>query len=106
MTDHSHTNGGEHRPPPQSAADARDEPYYIESECGCGTALVLYDEYHDTDDPIWYDEWWCPDCNSGLHLDVPPSYLDEIVRRAESAEFASKEEIQKAFLSTPEDDDE
>lgn len=75
--------------PPQSPADPRDgEPYYISSACpNCGTALILYDhlpddqqrdsealadpDFEDDDSGPWYDEWVCPNCRDGIHLDVP-----------------------------------
>lgn len=73
---------------PQSPADERDEPYYIDTDCAeCGTELVLADHLSDaqrrasqvfldpdriTDKPVWYDEWACPICLDGIYLDVPP----------------------------------
>ena len=73
--------------PPQSAADEREEPYYIDTECPeCNEELVLYDSLSDetlsesgklggntadSADEIWYDEWVCPDCLDGIHLDTP-----------------------------------
>lgn len=75
---------------PQSAADPRPngEPYYIDTECPeCGTDLVLSDEHRPTGDgtgalvapevwdergeTIWHDEWVCPECEDGLHMDLP-----------------------------------
>ena len=80
--------------PPRSAADPRpnDEPYYIHSECpNCDTDLVLSDEHRPTGDGsgarvapevwderdvIWHDEWVCPVCEDGIHMDLP-IYEDE-----------------------------
>ncbi len=78
---------------PKSPAEPRDgEPYYIDGECpDCGTALELYDSLSveqieesaelgvpatDSDDGIWHDEWVCPRCLDGIHLDVPENALD------------------------------
>jgi len=70
---------------PECPADPRDgEPYYIDSECpDCGAELVLYDELVDTDGETWHDEWMCPDCQSGIHMDWPQEYKDEILGRVE-----------------------
>lgn len=74
---------------PQSAADPRpnNEPYYIDTHCpDCNTALVLSDKHkpsgetdalvhpdvwEDRGDTIWHDEWVCPNCENGIHLDWP-----------------------------------
>lgn len=64
-----------------------DEPYYIECECECGEELVLHDnlsdeQYRKSDalvspkyqveqDIVWYDEWVCPECLDGVHMDWP-----------------------------------
>lgn len=61
-------------------ADARDVPQYIDPNCPeCNAALVLYDKFYGfVDDQeeseeigtsIWYDEWVCPVCQDGIHLD-------------------------------------
>lgn len=75
-----------------SAADPRPdgEPYYIDSDCPlCGESLELYDklpEGHfegtplngpESSDPIWHDEWVCPNCMEGVRLDWPNNSLDE-----------------------------
>lgn len=63
--------------PPGSAADARPDgrPYYIPTTCPtCGMALVLVDLLRDPATPpeeVWHDEWMCPRCQDGIHLDVP-----------------------------------
>jgi hypothetical protein len=62
---------------PQSAAKPRAEgkPAYIDPNCTkCGAALVLHDTLRTPampTDEIWYDEWECPTCQDGLHLDQP-----------------------------------
>lgn len=90
MTDDNTTDGTDH---PTSAADPRpnDEPYYIESTCpDCGTRLVLNDEHRPTGDGsgervapevwderevVWHDEWVCPECENGIHMDWPDCSL-------------------------------
>ena len=84
---------------PQSPAEPRNgEPYYIDSQCpDCGTALKLYDSLStdqlegsealgapatDNDDVVWHDEWVCPRCLDGIHLDVPEDVLTELSDRA------------------------
>lgn len=106
--------------PPSSPADPRpnNEPYYIDADCPeCGTALVLYDEHHETgssDETVWHDEWVCPSCEDGLHVDWPDGMfarltermdadpedcarLDEAVEQAANLEFAELDEIREAF---------
>lgn len=80
---------------PEAPGDPRPggEPYYIYTECPeCGTDLVLYDEITDEQkrssaalgqaytepeqDETWHDEWVCPDCLDGVHMDWPGGYLD------------------------------
>ena len=54
---------------PERPSDRRpsDEPYYISSECrDCGEALQYADE-----ESGWFDEFECPNCDNGIHLDVP-----------------------------------
>lgn len=85
---------------PKSPAEPRNgEPYYIGSQCSdCGTALVLYDSLStdqleesetlgvpssDNDDVIWHDEWVCPRCLDGIHLDAPEDVLEELSDRTE-----------------------
>lgn len=104
--------------PPRSAADPRDgEPYYIDGECpDCGTDLVLYDEYLDvfdsqsesqtsadspweskeTDGDWWHDEWYCPDCTDGIHMDWPDEKHEEIEERLDG-ESVSLDEIDEVL---------
>lgn len=61
---------------PRCAADPRPDgqPYYIDPDCPtCDAPLVLVDEYAPGrhEGPIWHDEWVCPVCEAGVHLDVP-----------------------------------
>jgi len=60
-------------------------PYYIDETCPtCGTDLVLYQNYLDeefAEDEIWHDEWYCPDCEDGIHMDVPDSWIDGLKKR-------------------------
>ena len=76
---------------PQSPAQARPggEPYYIGSKCpDCGSKLTLYDLLPDeakksiNDLPnrnaIWHDEWVCPECLDGIHMDWPLDLLEAI----------------------------
>lgn len=74
------------------ASEPREEPHYIDSNCDrCDAVLVLYDElplkkFQDSDElgpppgddePIWYDEWVCPECLEGIRLDWPDNNYDE-----------------------------
>jgi len=80
---------------PKSPAEPRNgEPYYIDARCpACSTNLVLYDSLTpdqfndsaelgvpttDSDDKIWHDEWVCPRCLDGVHLDIPRDVLEEL----------------------------
>jgi len=69
---------------PNSAAMPRpgNQPFYIEPHCPqCQTKLVLSDllEDHNADpDTIWYDEWQCPTCRNGLHMDWPPQMVAQL----------------------------
>lgn len=72
---------------PQAPCHPRDEPFYIDTECpDCGTELVLNDKHRPTGDgsgarvapevwdereTVWYDEWVCPKCENGIHMDHP-----------------------------------
>lgn len=58
---------------PERPADRRpnDEPYYIDSLCPvCGHRLEYLDE-----DSGWYDEFVCPNCDDGIHMDWPEESL-------------------------------
>lgn len=109
---------------PRSPSDPRpnDEPYYIDSDCECGATLVQYDEYHaktvedgqssgtegathDTDREPWYDEWWCPDCDEGIHMDWPHSHWDDLTERADSDEWVTLDELADELDIDLEDDD-
>lgn len=78
---------------PERPSDPRPggEPYYIDSVCpDCGAELVLYDSLTDAEnrssdaladpdckpeqDVVWHDEWVCPDCLDGIHMDWPDSH--------------------------------
>lgn len=94
---------------PESAADPRDgEPYYIDNECpNCGTELVLYQEWEDEDyedDEIWHDEWWCPGCENGIHMDWPEAHreevfcrIDEAIEEIENGETTSLDDLEEAL---------
>lgn len=78
---------------PRSPADPRpnDEPYYIDTTCDCGADLVLYDSLTDEQrqssqalsgpepeqDEPWYDEWVCPVCLDGIHMDWPDRHFSD-----------------------------
>jgi len=66
---------------PTQPADPRpnDEPYYIDEECDCGEALVYHEEETD-----WHDEFECPSCQDGIHLDVPESVKTDLLERAQN----------------------
>jgi len=69
--------------PPISAADRRpnDRPFYIDECCpGCGGILVYEDIIHgDTRwDDIFFDEFACPKCNDGSHLDWTPQNIQRM----------------------------
>jgi len=85
---------------PKSPAEPRDgKPYYIDNQCpDCGTALVLYDSLStnqlegsealgvsaiESNEEVWHDEWVCPHCLDGIHLDMPEDALNELSDRAE-----------------------
>jgi ribosomal protein S27AE len=63
--------------PPNSPGEPRagGRPAFIDPACKvCGTALVLHDSLRKRPSPpgeTWHDEWECPKCRDGLHLDVP-----------------------------------
>lgn len=73
------------------------KPYYIDSECEeCGSRLVLYEDVRTTRiDPAWWDEWWCMECQDGIHMDWPDSMYEELDRRAEqeSHEWVPLDEV-------------
>lgn len=73
---------------PEKPSDLRDgEPYYIDSDCPeCGTELV-----QDTEAVLegWYDEWLCPECDDGVHMDWPDAEREKLDERVE--EEVSKE---------------
>lgn len=73
--------------PPETPADERDgEPYYIDSDCPeCGTILELYDP-----DSGWNDEWWCPTCEDGIHMDWPDAEFEELRTRVDNFEEMDK----------------
>lgn len=85
---------------PKSAADPRPNgPYYIDDTCECGTELQLHPD-NDGLDKKWYDEWWCPECDNGVHMDWPENRVDrleEAIRDVKNGNFATKEEIEQAF---------
>lgn len=60
---------------PETPADPRDgEPYYIDSTCPeCGTVLQ---QCKDAVEDGWYDEWECPNCLDGIHMDWPEGEFD------------------------------
>lgn len=69
---------------PERPSDPRDEPYYIDNECHqCGSELVLWDEYYDTEGDTWWDEWVCPECENGVYMDWPESEYDKLQDRIE-----------------------
>jgi len=108
---------------PQSAKDPRDgEPYYIDSECpDCGKEIVLYDSLTDEqlreneafanpehrpggEKVVWYDEWVCPECLNGVHMDWPDEHKAEVfghvskaVEEIENGETASVEDLERAL---------
>lgn len=107
---------------PTSAIDPRpnDEPYYIDAECDCGEDLVLYDSLTDEQirlskelgnsdiepdqDEPWYDEWVCPTCLDGVHMDWPDEHRNSVLGRVEGGiedieegNTASLEELREAM---------
>jgi len=81
MADNAPRNPGEPRP--------GGVPYYIDEACPtCGTELTLYQDYLDeefSEDEIWYDEWCCPECEDGIHMDVPEEWMDRLKKRVDQA---------------------
>lgn len=65
-------------------------PKHIPADCKlCNTPLQLLDLIKNPDCPeedIWYDEFGCPICKDGIHLDWPQSEFDELDRRVKEAE--------------------
>ena len=66
---------------PERPSDPRpnDEPYYVDKHCDCGEKLVYAEA--DTD---WYDEFHCPACQDGIHLDVPESVKADLLERSQN----------------------
>lgn len=79
--------------PPLSPEDPRpdNKPFYIEPNCKCGAALVLDDSWEfERDYAIfigdqdtewispWHDEWVCPVCRDGIHMDWPQEATDDL----------------------------
>lgn len=65
---------------PISAADSRpgNRPYFIAPNCPtCGTGLVLVDRNQPASE-VWHDEWECPLCDDGVHLDWPESAIEAL----------------------------
>lgn len=91
---------------PRSAADPRPggEPYYIDSDCPeCGTPLVLYDE-----DSGWNDEWTCPKCQGGLHMDWPDSqwaHIEQGMKDIEEGNTATLTDLKDALTFDSEEDE-
>ncbi len=86
--------------PPLSADDPRpdNKPFYIEPNCKCGAALVLDDSWEfeneyaifigdPPDEPFtpWYDEWMCPVCRDGIHMDWPCEETNHLKAMARDA---------------------
>lgn len=108
---------------PESAAERRpnDEPYYLDSDCpDCGESLVYYHELPDsafkesdylcdvehrpTEDEEWFDEFVCPDCLNGIHMDWPPDYeeafnarIEQSMKDIEEGNFTTLEELEEAL---------
>lgn len=41
----------------------RNHPLHINHKCfDCHTTLISFDE-------VWHDEWYCPKCQDGIHID-------------------------------------
>jgi hypothetical protein len=73
---------------PRRPSDPRplNRPFYIDKDCPeCGTRLALLDDVQDNDCESWYDEWICPECQDGVHMDWPESHWDWLVNRADRA---------------------
>lgn len=77
---------------PRSAADPRpgDRPFYIAPACpACGTALILAGLLETPPlrpAELWHDEWECPVCRDGIHLDWPEAALHELASEALTGE--------------------
>ncbi|ACA59059.1 hypothetical protein Daud_0513 [Candidatus Desulforudis audaxviator MP104C] len=74
---------------PRSAAEPRPDnrPCYIDPCCpSCGAPLVLLDLLKSPETPedeIWYDEFICPQCRDGIHLDWPESEFKKVFEAEE-----------------------
>ena len=79
---------------PQRPADRRpgDVPYFIDAECACGEPLVYFEVAAGTpvEDVVFYDEFTCPDCDNGVHLDVP---YDIVTAFDDDGEFTPLEDV-------------
>ena len=80
-------------------SEERDSPVCIDDDCPeCGTELVLYDKLdpetmgdaealadpeHQPDNDVWYDEWVCPNCLDGVHMDWPEERLEQLTDESE-----------------------
>lgn len=77
--------------PPRSPADPRhgNRPFYIEPVCPtCQSELVLADR-DLPDEEIWHDEWECPVCQDGIHMDWPASEI--VALKKQAAEYVRSE---------------
>ena len=89
--------------PPRAPMNRRpgDVPYYIDPDCPeCGTALEPEAEAFYRG---WYDEFICPTCDDGLHMDWPDEYNQWLLNRVEDETFMTLDEL---WEQLDEDDDE
>jgi hypothetical protein len=65
---------------PETPGDRRpnDEPYFIDTHCECGEELVYCDK-----ESGWFDEFECPSCQDGIHMDWPDAEMEKFLEQAE-----------------------
>lgn len=87
---------------PKGPAEPRPngEPYYIDSECDCGAELVLHRAEELAESQWWHDEWVCPECDDGIHMDWPEKEYDRLrkgIAAARAGDVATIDEIKDAL---------
>ncbi len=75
--------------PPLSVVDRRpnDRPFYIDECCRDCNSVLIYDDLVRGKthwDDICFDEFTCPKCKNGCHLDWPPEDIQTFKEIAES----------------------
>lgn len=53
-----------------------ERPFYADRICDCGTEYVPFTS-SDVDD--WNDEFYCPDCDEGIFIDKPKTWVHQLI---------------------------